>query len=88
MLPSDDFENLFEWSRTVLERVGCRMGIDSIIILLPGSKIGQLVASGTELNSVNLSLGDLYLKPEGSVIITCLLHELQIVLMDLENSRP
>ena len=60
----DNCENLFDWSRTLLERVGYRMGLDSIVILLTGSKIGQLMSNGTELQNVNVSMQDLYLKPE------------------------
>ena len=62
----DNCENLFDWSRTLLERVGYRMGLDSIVILLTGSKIGQLMSNGTELQNVNVSMQDLYLKPESN----------------------
>ena len=123
MTTMDNCENLFDWSRTLLERVGYRMGLDSIVILLTGSKIGQLMSNGTELQNVNVSMQDLYLKPEshkplqsywtsgcmppatqiasakqtlcelsgfpvGSLIITCLLHELQLVIFDLECCKP
>ena len=64
MITMDNCENLFDWSRTLLERVGYRMGLDSIVILLTGSKIGQLMSNGTELQNVNVSIQDLYLKPE------------------------
>ena len=54
-----------EFARNLFEKVGYRMTMDAVLAFLISSKAGQLVAEWMEFNQINLSLGDLFIKPLG-----------------------
>lgn len=63
ILDGDLFENLFELCRRALQSTDFRLSMDCCLIFLVGTKIGQLVANGASMQSVNITLDDLYQKP-------------------------
>ena len=64
LVPPDEIENIFELSRRILESVGYRMSMDCVLIFLVSLKAGQLIAGSLRMDTLNLSLGDLYQKPD------------------------
>lgn len=65
VIAKDRVEAIFEFNRSLLEKVGYRMSMDAVLIFLVSTKIGQIVADGMEFSQVNLTLSDLYIKPLG-----------------------
>ena len=65
MVLPDEIEVVSEMCRTILERVGYRMGMDATLVFLVASRMGQLVSMGQEFATINVAISDLYVRPMG-----------------------